>query len=85
MISNNGEREVKKKMKGDFSSFTFSKKKHYRKVWLQQGRVQVDADWNEQMCIQDYHDTTFLKDIMGQCRRFLFDWWRTMDKVAKFQ
>ena len=53
-------------MKGDFSRSTFSKKKHYRKVWLQQGRVQVDADWNEQVCIQDYHDTTYLKDIVGQ-------------------
>ena len=53
-------------MKGDFSRSTFSKKKHYRKVWLQQGRVQVDADWNEQVGIQDYHDITYLKDIIGQ-------------------
>jgi len=53
-------------MKGDFTRFTFDKKKHYNKVKLQQGRVQVDADWNELVDIQDYHDTICLKDIIGQ-------------------
>lgn len=27
-------------------------KKHYRRVLMQQGRVQVDADWNEQQAIR---------------------------------
>jgi len=38
-------------MKGDFSRDTFDHKKHYRRVLMQQGRVQVDADWNEQASI----------------------------------
>ena len=53
-------------MKGDFSRSTFRKKKHYRKVKMQQGRVQVDADWNEQIDIQDYYDRTSLQDIIGK-------------------
>jgi hypothetical protein len=39
-------------MKGDFSRFTFKKEKHYSSVRMQQGRVQLDADWNEQMDIR---------------------------------
>ena len=32
--------------KGDFSRFPFDPKKHYSAVLLQQGRVQLDSDWN---------------------------------------
>ncbi|HVB97239.1 MAG TPA: DUF6519 domain-containing protein [Chloroflexota bacterium] len=39
-------------MKGDFSRLTFQPANHYRNVRLQQGRVQLDADWNEQTEIQ---------------------------------
>ena len=39
-------------MKGDFTRDTFKKEKHYSGVRMQQGRVQVDADWNEQVDIQ---------------------------------
>ena len=35
-------------MKGDFTRLTFQPEKHYSSVRLQQGRVQLDADWNEQ-------------------------------------
>src|SRR5438045_2745266 len=35
-------------MKGDFSRSTFNPGKHYTSVRMQQGRVQTDADWNEQ-------------------------------------
>jgi hypothetical protein len=52
-------------MKGDFSRSTFRRIKHYRKVKLQQGRVQVDADWNEQVDIQAYYDQMSLRDIIG--------------------
>ena len=38
-------------MKGDFSRQTFDPKKHYSAVLMQQGRVQLDADWNEQHAI----------------------------------
>ena len=30
-------------MKGDFSRITFDPKKHYSRVLMQQGRVQLDA------------------------------------------
>jgi hypothetical protein len=53
-------------MKADISRSTFKKSKHYRKVNLQQGRVQTDADWNEQIDIQVHHERTFLQDIIGR-------------------
>jgi hypothetical protein len=53
-------------MKGDFTRYTFRKEKHYRKVNMQQGRVQTDADWNEQNEIQFHYETTFLKDLVGK-------------------
>ena len=52
-------------MKGDFSRIRFSKKreqeKNYRKVLFQQGRVLTDADWNDQIDIQEYQDTRYFK------------------------
>lgn len=53
-------------MKADITRKTFKEKKHYRKVNMQQGRVQVDADWNEQIDIQIHHDRTSLRDIIGE-------------------
>jgi hypothetical protein len=53
-------------MKADITRKTFRKKKHYSKVNMQQGRVQVDADWNEQIDIQVHHDRTSLRDIIGE-------------------
>ena len=35
-------------MKGDFGRFTFDRLKHYISVLLQQGRVQLDSDANEE-------------------------------------
>ncbi|MEM8961670.1 MAG: DUF6519 domain-containing protein [Acidobacteriota bacterium] len=52
-------------MKGDFSRFTFVKHKHYSGVRMQQGRVQLDADWNEQLDISSYLRRTALSDIIG--------------------
>ena len=34
---------------------------------MQQGRVQVDADWNEQNDIQFHYDQSHLRDIVGKC------------------
>src|SRR5262245_23128250 len=39
-------------MKGDFTRRTFRPRKQYNSVRMQQGRVQLDADWNEQVEIQ---------------------------------
>ena len=54
-------------MKGDFSRQTFDPKKHYSSVQMQQGRVQVDADWNEQQAINQYRIETETKDVIGKC------------------
>ena len=52
-------------MKGDFSRFTFDPKKHYTGVRMQQGRVQLDADWNEQVDLQLNRERRELRDIIG--------------------
>src|SRR5437588_8401942 len=52
-------------MQGDFSRLTFDPRKHYHSVRMQQGRVQLDADWNEQIDILNYFFETQLKDILG--------------------
>ncbi len=52
-------------MKGDFSRDTFDPTKHYSHVLMQQGRVQVDADWNEQQAINTYHAETVTLDAIG--------------------
>ena len=38
-------------MKGDFSRITFDPFNRFTQVLMQQGRVQLDADWNEQSAI----------------------------------
>ena len=52
-------------MKGDFSRLTFDKDKHYSGVLMQQGRVQVDADWNEQQAIHRHRVETETQDVLG--------------------
>ncbi|HUW66948.1 MAG TPA: DUF6519 domain-containing protein [Candidatus Nanoarchaeia archaeon] len=54
-------------MKGDFTRSTFDHKKHYSSVRMQQGRVQLDADWNEQVDIQTDHLEQSLEDVVGPC------------------
>src|SRR3954449_6500748 len=52
-------------MSGDVSRDTFDRRKHYRAVYLQQGRLQLDADWNEQVDIQLYRLRTTAADLLG--------------------
>ncbi|NEQ32355.1 MAG: hypothetical protein F6K04_15365, partial [Leptolyngbya sp. SIO4C5] len=54
-------------MKGDFSRYTFNRAKHYSAVLMQQGRVQVDADWNEQQAIAQNRVETEAIDVIGKC------------------
>lgn len=54
-------------MKGDFTRSTFKPQKHYSSVRMQQGRVQIDADWNEQIEIQEHLDQTQARDVIGLC------------------
>jgi predicted SnoaL-like aldol condensation-catalyzing enzyme len=53
-------------MKGDFSRVTFDKEKHYCGVLMQQGRVQLDSDWNEQQEITQYRAETEATDTVGR-------------------
>src|SRR5215213_10033858 len=52
-------------MKGDFTRVTFRPERHYSQVLLQQGRVQLDADWNEQGAIALDYLRTVVGDIIG--------------------
>ena len=52
-------------MKGDFSRQTFRPGKHYSGVLMQQGRVQMDADWNEQQAINRHRVETAEPDVIG--------------------
>lgn len=54
-------------MKGDFTRLTWKPEKRYDSVRMQQGRVQLDADWNEQMDIQAHLRETALRDVIGGC------------------
>lgn len=53
-------------MPSDLSRLTFDPKKHYSSVRLQQGRVLLDADWNEQSDIQQYRSRTESQDVIGK-------------------
>ncbi len=53
-------------MKGDFSRWTFEPGKHYHGVLKQQGRVDLDADWNEQGAIASHRVETETVDVIGQ-------------------
>lgn len=54
-------------MKGDFTRFTFDPKRHYKSVLMQQGRVVLDADWNEQADIEEHIRETEVRDVVGRC------------------
>ncbi|HET7787647.1 MAG TPA: DUF6519 domain-containing protein [Myxococcales bacterium] len=53
-------------MKGDFTGIRRWADKHYTSVRLQQGRVQLDTDWNDQIEIQNYGDRVEAHDVIGQ-------------------
>jgi hypothetical protein len=53
-------------MQGDFSRRTFDRLDAYRAVLLQQGRVVLDADWNEQADITAHHDEARTLDVVGR-------------------
>ena len=52
-------------MRGDYSRFTFDSKKHYNSVRMQQGRMQLDADWNEAQDIRLHHERMIALDAIG--------------------
>ena len=65
-------------MPTDISRITFNPSKHYVAVRLQQGRVELDADWNEETDILRYlsaHPQT-TDTIDG-----VVEWWLTQGKT----
>ncbi len=52
-------------MNGDISRDSFDPYLHYTRVVMQQGRVQLDADWNEQVAITEYRLRALLADLIG--------------------
>jgi Family of unknown function (DUF6519) len=53
-------------MKNDITRDTFDRLKHFSRVLQQQGRVQLDADWNEQISILLDYLRTLTIDLVGQ-------------------
>ena len=52
-------------MKGDFTRWSFARGKHYHGVLKQQGRVGLDADWNEQQEIAAHRVESETIDVIG--------------------
>lgn len=52
-------------MKGDFSRVSFDPRNHFSQVLLQQGRVTLDADPNEQGAILLHYLRTMARDLFG--------------------
>ncbi len=61
-------------MKGDFTRDTFDVEKHFSRVLMQQGRVQLDADWNEQVSILLHYMRTLAADLIGPYAGPEADW-----------
>lgn len=52
-------------MKADLTRSTFDQHKQFTRVLMQQGRVQLDSDWNEQTAILLHYMQTLAADIIG--------------------
>lgn len=52
-------------MKADLTRNTFDRRKQFTRVLQQQGRVQLDSDWNEQVAILLHYMQTLAADIIG--------------------
>jgi len=52
-------------MNGDISRSSFRPRRHFHDVAMQQGRVQLDADWNEAQAIGSHLDESTRLDTIG--------------------
>jgi hypothetical protein len=52
-------------MTGDFTRDSFDPLRNFTRVLMQQGRPQLDADWNEQVAIFWQYWRTFVADLVG--------------------
>ena len=58
--------EPRGEFRGDFSRDTYDPFRHFSRVLMQQGRVQLDADWNEQVSIFWHFLRALARDIGGE-------------------
>ena len=61
-------------MSSDISRNTFRPNRHYSRVIMQQGRVLLDADWNEQAAIFQHYFQTLARDLIGPYGGPATDW-----------
>ena len=54
-------------MPGDYSRDSFYRTRHYDAVLIEQGRVQLDADANEDRLIRQHRTETETIDVIGSC------------------
>jgi hypothetical protein len=54
-------------MKGDTTRYSFDPDKHFTAVLKQQGRVDLDSEWNEAADIASHLQTTESVDVIGAC------------------
>ena len=54
-------------MSGDYSRTRFQAGRHYHGVLRQQGRVDLDAEWNEYVDLQDRRWRAESIDVIGRC------------------
>ncbi|MGH9944269.1 MAG: DUF6519 domain-containing protein, partial [Pyrinomonadaceae bacterium] len=52
---------------GDFSRHSDDPRRHYSSVLMQQGRVLLDSDWNEESAIERRRTETEARDVIGLC------------------
>src|SRR5262245_30988112 len=57
---------VEATMSGNYSHFPFDPRRNYSSVLLQQGRILVDQDWNEQSAIVSRAFRAAVVDVLGQ-------------------
>jgi hypothetical protein len=70
-------------MKVDITRNTFDPFQHFARVLMQQGRVQLDADWNEQAAIMLNYLRTLALDLIGPQGGPTANWGFSITSVAK--
>ena len=65
MKDNNERSGMRGEFRGDFTRDTFNPDHQFSRVLMQQGRVQLDADWNEQVSIMTHYLRNLASDLIG--------------------
>ncbi len=63
MLDNDLREHTQGEFRGDFTRDTFYPLRRFARVFMQQGRVQLDADWNEQVSILLHYLRSLARDL----------------------